>query len=196
VPVGVAIDRYSPRALIVAGAALMFAGQLVLALAPGIGIAVVGRVLVGAGDAMTFLSANRLLASWFSGRTLPMVSQLLGTTGQFGQLLSAIPFSILLQWQGWTTAYLTAASASLLAFVLVLMLVSPPPEPLAVTAPVFAAAARTPLKTLRESLARPGTQLGFWSHFVTQSPVTILTLLWGFPFLSVALGYGPVLAAG
>jgi len=49
---------------------------------------------------------------------------------------------------------------------------------------------------LRTALARPGTQLGFWSHFVTQSSVTMFVLLWGFPFLSVALGYGPAGAAG
>jgi MFS family permease len=48
---------------------------------------------------------------------------------------------------------------------------------------------------LRESLARPGTQLGFWSHFVTQSPGTVLSLLWGFPFISVGLGYGPTTAS-
>jgi MFS family permease len=46
------------------------------------------------------------------------------------------------------------------------------------------------LKQLRDSLSRPGTRLGFWSHFVTQSSGTVFALLWGFPFLSVGLGYG------
>jgi sugar phosphate permease len=48
---------------------------------------------------------------------------------------------------------------------------------------------------LRESLARPGTQLGFWSHFSTQSAGTVFTLLWGVPFLSVGLGYGQASAS-
>jgi len=51
------------------------------------------------------------------------------------------------------------------------------------------------MRLLREALARPGTQLGFWSHFVTQSSGTLFTLLWGFPFLSIGLGYGPTTAA-
>ena len=46
---------------------LMLGGQVALALAPSIGIAITGRILVGAGDAMTFISVIRLLASWFSG---------------------------------------------------------------------------------------------------------------------------------
>jgi MFS family permease len=53
----------------------------------------------------------------------------------------------------------------------------------------------TPLKHLRDALGRPGTRLGFWSHFVTQSSGTVFSLLWGFPFLSVALGYGPANAS-
>jgi MFS family permease len=48
---------------------------------------------------------------------------------------------------------------------------------------------------LRESLRRPGTQLGFWAHFVLGGSVTMFSLLWGFPFLSIALGYGSTGAA-
>jgi MFS family permease len=52
------------------------------------------------------------------------------------------------------------------------------------------------MKRLRDALSRPGTQLGFWSHFVTQSTGTVFTLLWGFPLLTVALGYSPAEASG
>jgi sugar phosphate permease len=48
---------------------------------------------------------------------------------------------------------------------------------------------------LRHAFRRPGTQLGFWSHFVTQSAGTVFSLLWGFPFLVFGLGYDPALAA-
>ena len=189
IPVGVAIDRVGPRFLIVLGAALMLVGQVTLAIAPTLGVALLGRILVGAGDAMTFISAIRLLATWFGGRALPIASQWLGTIGQLGQLLSALPLSILLHSWGWTPAYLSAASLSLVAGVLVVMIVSNSAESAAAAEhePYWASA----MKRLRESLARPGTQLGFWSHFVTQSSVTMLSLLWGFPFFSIALGYGP-----
>ncbi|MBV8711339.1 MAG: MFS transporter, partial [Solirubrobacterales bacterium] len=54
VPVGVMLDRFGSRRLIVAGAGLMGLGQLVLAITHSVAAAVIGRVLVGAGDAMTF----------------------------------------------------------------------------------------------------------------------------------------------
>jgi MFS family permease len=194
IPVGVVLDRVGPRWLILVGAALMAVGQLVLAFSGNLGFAIVGRVLVGAGDAMTFISVSRLIAGWFSGRILPMLSQALGTVGQFGQLLSALPFAYLLHLAGWETAYVSAAALSVLAFVLVLAIVTNSADVNHPTGPITI---RTPpLRILRESLARPGTQLGFWSHYVTQSSATMLTLLWGFPFLSIGLGYGPTAAAG
>ena len=188
IPVGVVLDRHGPRVLIAAGAVLMIAGQTTLALAPSIGVAIVGRILVGAGDAMTFISVSRLLASWFSGRILPLLSQVMGTIGATGQVLSAIPLSIVLHQFGWETAYLSAAAMSVIAFVLVILFVHNAPKGTAVVERPGGWPAA--LRQLRESLARPGTQLGFWSHFVTQSPGTVLALLWGFPFLSVGLGYG------
>lgn len=193
VPVGVMLDRVGPKALIATGAALMVVGQVTLALAPTLGVALVGRILVGAGDAMTFISVIRLNSAWFSGRTLPIVSQLTGTVGAFGQVLSAFPLSIALHSWGWTPAYLSAASLGALVLVLVLVLLRDSPEPGGALRRSQSWSAS--LNQLRESLSRPGTQLGFWSHFVTQSSVNMFALLWGFPFLSIGLGYGPAGAA-
>jgi MFS family permease len=194
IPVGIVLDRVGPRKLILSGALLMSIGQVVLALAPSIGVAIVGRILVGAGDAMMFISVGRLMAGWFSGRILPFLTQAMGTVGQVGQLLSAVPLALLLHTAGWTPAFLSAASLSVLSLILVFAIVHNSPDANLPTGPITI---RSPaLHTLRESLARPGTQLGFWSHFVSQSSATTLTLLWGFPFLSVGLGYGPALAAG
>ena len=193
IPVGVVLDRVGPRKLILTGAALMIAGQLVLAFAPSLAVALIGRILLGAGDAMTFISVQRLIAGWFSGRILPFLTQTMGTVGQLGQLLSALPLSYLLHTAGWTPAYVSAASLSVVAFVIVLAVVKNSPDANLPTGPISIRS--TPLRSLREALGRPGTQLGFWSHFVTQSSATMLSLLWGFPFLSVALGYGPTGAA-
>jgi sugar phosphate permease len=135
----------------------------------------------------------RFLSFWFAGRMLPIVSQLLGTAGQLGQVLSAIPLALALQIWGWLPTYLSAAALSVIALLVVVLLgrARGPSEP-ELTRPTW----RASLGHLRESLARPGTQLGFWSHFVLGGSVTMFSLLWGFPFLSVGLGYGPAGAAG
>src|SRR5690554_243464 len=194
VPVGMLVDRVGAKGLIVTGAALMLAGQLILAVAPGIGLALVGRVLVGAGDALTFISVLRLLSFWFAGWILPQVSQWTGNIGQLGQILSVVPFSWMLHSLGWTPAFAVAGTASAVVLLAVIILVSNSPherEPAEVPTTL-----RHSVALLGEALRRPGTQLGFWSHFITQSPGTVFTLLWGFPFLVGALGYSQALAAG
>jgi sugar phosphate permease len=187
IPVGVLLDRVGPRTLIASGALLMTVGQLTLAVAPTIGIAIVGRLLVGAGDAMTFISVIRLLTSWFSGRILPQISQWTGNIGALGQVLSAIPLSFALHSFGWSPAFISAAALSAIAFVLVLVFVSNGQESALSAGKVTTW--RGAIHQLKESLARPGTQLGFWSHFVSQSSGTVFSLLWGFPFLVEGLGY-------
>jgi len=193
IPVGVMVDRFGPRALMVTGTGLMVVGQLVLAVAPTISLAVVGRILVGAGDAAIFISMIRLISSWFSGRIVPLLSQWMGNIGQLGQVLSAIPLAWLLNVSGWTTAFASAASVAVLAFILLVVFVSDRPgdsieHPRAQTW-------REALAQLRHSFKRPGTQLGFWSHYVTQSSGTVFSLLWGFPFMVYGLGYQPARAA-
>jgi len=181
VPVGLLLDRFGPRRLIVLGATLMAAGQLVLALAVQVPLAVLGRVLVGAGDAMTFISVLRLVAAWLPPGRVPLMTQLTGLIGQIGQILSAFPLVALLHGPGWTTAFLSAAATSVFAGVLVLVVVrdSPSSSPRPHGAPTLAQVSAD----LASAWRHPGTRLGLWTHFTTQFSGTVFALLWGFPFL-------------
>lgn len=194
IPVGVLIDRVGSRWLMTVGTALMIAGQVTVAFAPTIGIAIAGRILVGAGDATVFTSLIRLTSSWFSGKIVPQLSQWIGNIGQLGQVLSAIPFAIILHQAGWTTAFLSAASLSVVALVGIVAVIAD--RPAGSTEGPRPASWSESLRQLRISLQRPGTQLGFWSHFVTQSSGTVFSLMWGFPFMVYGLGIDPTIAAG
>ncbi|THG32952.1 MFS transporter [Naasia lichenicola] len=193
IPVGVLIDRIGPKTLLLSGAALMVIGQLIVGVSTTLPLAIVGRVLVGAGDAATFISVLRLINTWFSGTRVPVLSQWMGALGAFGQILSAIPFAIVLHAQGWEPAFFSAAGLSAFAFVVVLILISDG----AGVAPGAerVASIRASITQLGESLRRPGTQLGFWAHFVTQSSGVVFALFWGFPFMVSGLGLAPALAS-
>ena len=41
-----------------------------------------------------------------------------------------------------------------------------------------------------------GTRLGLWSHFATQFSGMVFALMWGFPFMTLGLGYSPTWPAG
>ena len=86
VPVGVLLDRFGSRAMLLSGLVLMTAGQLLFAFVESFPAAVAGRaVVLGAGDAMVFVSVIRLVSSWFLVRQAPLVTQLTGQVGQLGR---------------------------------------------------------------------------------------------------------------
>jgi MFS family permease len=185
IPVGVSVDRLGPRKLIATGALVMAGGQAMLAVSHQLGLALLARALVGAGDAMTFVSVLRLVNAWFPPRRVPLVTQLTGMIGQTGQLLSAIPLAALLRAHGWTAAFLAIGSLGLLAAALAVITVRDAPGP---PKPVTALGLGAVLGELRAAWRHPGTRLGLWTHFSTQFAGTVFALLWGFPFLVSAEG--------
>ncbi|WP_160666419.1 MFS transporter [Pseudarthrobacter sp. ATCC 49987] len=194
IPVGILVDRFGSRAMIAGGALLMGLGQLQLAFAENIPGGVLGRVLVGAGDAMTFISVIRLIPIWFVPTRVPLLTQLTGMSGQLGQLFSVVPFAMILHLAGWTPAFLTLAAMSALAVVLVLVLLQdrPPGHP----APEPSQGLRATGVSLSRAWRQPGTRLGLWSHFTVQFSGTVFAMTWGYPFLISAQGLdGPTVSA-
>jgi MFS family permease len=177
VPAGVLVDRIGPRRLIAGGAVLVAVGQVVLALAAPFWLAVAGRMLVGAGDAVTFVSVLRLIPAWFPARRVPVYNQLAGILGQLGQVISAIPLAALVVGTGWAPAYLAAGGTSVLVAVLVLAVVRDGPAGEAPPAPAVAGG-------LGAALREPGVRLAFWCHLAAPFPGNVFGLLWGFPFLT------------
>jgi MFS family permease len=189
IPVGVLLDRFGSRRLLAAGGVLMLAGQLVFAFAGDIGTAIAARVLIGVGDAMTFISVLRIVALWFPPRRNPLMVQLTGMVGQLGALSSAVPLVLLLRHAGWTSTFVGAAGLGSLAVVLVLTSLRDRPN-----AEISEISEKREFG-LKSSWAHPGTRLGLWTHFVTQFSGSVFALLWGYPFLTQGEGLAPGTAA-
>jgi MFS family permease len=183
IPVGTILDHVGSRRLIATGALIMGLGQLVLANAHSVELAVLARVMVGAGDAMTFVSIIRLIPVWFPPRLVPMLTQFTGILGQVGQIAAAYPLVALLKGSGWETSFTVAACVAFGACALAFTIVrnAPPGAPV----PPPAATAREVLHRLGHAWREPGTRLGMWTHFVTQFSGMVFALLWGYPFLVV-----------
>jgi MFS family permease len=190
VPVGVVLDRVGSRRMIVAGAVFMAGGQLLMATAGSLPVGLTARVLVGAGDAMTFISVLRLIPAWFPARRAPLVTQLTGLLGQAGQIVAAYPLVAGLHASGWTPTFATAAAVGLLAAVAVAVgLRNAPPG-------VTMVAASGPRAALGAAWREPGTRLGLATHFVTAFSGNMFALFWGYPYLVEAQGLSPAAAGG
>jgi MFS family permease len=189
VPVGLLLDRFGARRMIAAGALTMAAGQLLLALAGGLPLAITARVLVGAGDAFTFISVLSVVTAWFPARRVPLMTQLTGLIGQLGQVLSAVPLAALLHGPGWTSAFVSAAALGVaMAFAVLAVVRDRPPG--AAPAPPAPTPAQV-LDSLVRSWREPGTRLGLWTHMGTQFSGMVFALLWGVPYLVAGQGMAP-----
>ena len=194
VPVGVLLDRYGPRRMIAAGALIMAVGQLLLAIAGDLPTAIAARVLVGSGDALTFISVLRVVTAWFPKRRVPLMTQLSGLIGQFGQILSALPLAALLHTSGWTAAFISAAALGVAVSIAVAVVVRdrPPGAP----QPPPAASPREVIAGLVSSWREPGTRLGLWTHMGTQFSGAVFALIWGVPYLVAGQGFTTSEASG
>jgi len=185
VPVGIFLDRFGPRVLLSVGAVAMGAGQILVAFAPSLQVAIVGRMLVGLGDACTFISMIRMANNWLSGARASRAQQWMATLGQLGQVASAVPFAILLHLSGWESAFATLASVSFVSAAIIWLLAQDAPKHLALVAPNL----RKVVSSLFVNLKKSSTRMAFWTHFSTQSSGTMFALLWGVPFVTRGEGY-------
>lgn len=184
IPAGVLLDRFGSKVMILTGGSLMVIGQVTLAFTEILPLAVAARAVVGLGDAFTFISVLRLVPHWFPLRQIPLVSQLTGLSGQFGQVLTAVPFLGLLAGPGWTTAFTAAAGLGALSLILTAALVRDAPDGTIVDDP--ATDLRAMLRNIKTVWLRPGTRLGFFSHMGTPFSITVFALMWGVPYLTSA----------
>ena len=118
IPVGVLLDRYGSTVLLLAGAVLMTVGQAIMATVSDVGLAILARVLVGAGDACTFTAVMRLLPEWFRPGQVPTLAQITGLVGQAGQLVSVTPLALAVAAFGWMPGFLGVSAVGLLSILL------------------------------------------------------------------------------
>ncbi|WP_311932077.1 MFS transporter [Microbispora sp. H11081] len=180
IPVGVLVDRLGSKRMLLVGAAVMALGQLLFAFSTSLLPAAAGRVLVGCGDAMTFISVIRVVNVWFPPRRNPLIVQLTSIIGQLGAVGAAVPLISSLHAYGWTPTFLWAAGLAVVALAVVAAaLRDRRPE-------------RAPAASgVRAAWAEPGTRLGMWTHAATQSSAAAFTMLWGYPFLVQGHGLSP-----
>ena len=84
-PVGWLTERLGDRRIVLGGFAFMIAGSLIMAAAPGFGVALAGRVMSGAGGVLLVVALPTIIMNRFAGAALSMA---------MGTLLSGYPVGI------------------------------------------------------------------------------------------------------
>lgn len=183
IPAGMALDRFGARRLIIFGSLSTGIGNLIVAVAQELPIAVGGRMIVGFGDAFVFISMIRLINGWLPGARSTRYTQLFANIGQLGQIFAAIPFAFLLGSAGWAPAFGISSGLAFLAAALAIYAIRDEQ-----TAARSIGAKGDAIRQFRENIGDPNTRKAFWVHFTLQSSGSVFILLWGYSFLVKAEG--------
>ncbi|MBO8192411.1 MFS transporter [Streptomyces oryzae] len=194
IPVGLLVDRWGTRRVLLLGILLFTAGQFGFALSSAYGTALAFRALLGCGDAMTFIAVLRLGARWFPARRGPMIAQVAALIGMSGNLVTTLVLARVLETFGWTPTFAGSAAGGLVILLLVLFFLRDHPEghgPPPASRGGNRGHGPGPGYIRRQIGAawrEPGTRAGMWVHFTCQFPGMVFLLLWGMPFLVQAQG--------
>ncbi len=100
-PVGMLVDRFGSKRLLVISAGFCAIGSLLFGYAPNIWFAQVGRFATGFGAAFAFVGALKLAAYWFPPTRLGLLTGLTQALGMLGAVVGDAPMAFSVSSLGW-----------------------------------------------------------------------------------------------
>lgn len=190
IPTGLLVDRFGSRRILTAAVLLLGCGQLLFALATSYPMGLLARGVLGVGDALTWVSILRLVATRFSARQYALVATFSAALGALGGVAATFPLTALLGALGWTWTFLLVGGITAAYAVVTAGVVRDVPGTTS-----RGEDAGEILRKVRSAWAIPGTRLAFWAHFGTMFVPNALSLLWGYPYLVEGVGVPPATAS-
>lgn len=100
-PVGLLLDRYGPKVVATLFMALILCGIALFIYAPNWHVALIGRMLIGAGSAGGLLSTAKVARLWFDDHAYANVLGITVSMGLIGAVYGSWPLRILIDQFGW-----------------------------------------------------------------------------------------------
>ena len=194
-PSGILADWIGPRRLFTAGSLVAGIGSLIFAFAPDVGWLLAGRLLVGLGVAVAFISVLKLIASWYGEHEFSTWVGVLQLLGNFGGMFGAYPLAWAVQHVSWRSVFVVTGIVSVVLAAATWIGVRDSPRH-AGLAPIHPEGGGEPAAGQRggwlEGLARvasnPQTWAGFGMHFGIIGSYLTFSGLWAVPYLTDGLG--------
>jgi MFS family permease len=108
IPTGILSDLWGPRRILTLGALVASLGTFLFALAPGLLLANVGRLLIGGSVAVAFVAMLKLASHWFSPNRFATISGLALFCGVAGAVSAGVPLRFLIDHLDWRPVMLAS----------------------------------------------------------------------------------------
>lgn len=100
-PAGVLLDYYNPRKLMAVAISVCAFGGILFSQAPNLGVAEMGRLLIGCGAAFSAVGTMKLVSIWFAPKKFALMSGLMMTMAMLGAIIAGAPLSFSTGHIGW-----------------------------------------------------------------------------------------------
>lgn len=127
-PIGVILDRYSSRKMILFGMVLCISGTILISVAQNPWFLVLARFLAGSAAAFCLLSILRLGIQWFPAEKMGQVGGIAITIGMLGGAVSQAPLTWLISLEGWRFALRDVAVIGVVFLILIFIFVKDAPK--------------------------------------------------------------------
>ncbi len=121
--VGVALDRYGPKATVSLFFCVGLIGAILCTVAPNFALLIAGQILLGIGSAPAFLAVLLFIAQAYPPNRFTSISGYAMSFGGLGMLATATPLAYVVQTWSWRASFGLLAIASAIALVATLFVV-------------------------------------------------------------------------
>jgi MFS family permease len=109
VPMGMAIDKFGAKRVMLFLSCVGLVGVGSFAFADSFLMAMVGRALIGAGMACALMGTFTFISTWFPSRAFTTISGVIISIGMLGSIGATAPLAFAVDWVGWRKAFLLIA---------------------------------------------------------------------------------------
>jgi MFS family permease len=186
-PLGIALDRFGPRRVLLVCAAMMILGCLAFAAATSSAGLIGARTLMGLGSSSAFMASLAIYAQRFPPDRFATLTGLQYGVGSIGSLFATAPLALAAAAIGWRESFVVVAVVTLMTAILVAFVVKDDAAARSVRRQESIGEAVAGILTV---LRTPSVGRLFLMHLAAYSSFALFVGLWGGPYLSHVYGYG------
>ncbi|KGG81222.1 MFS transporter [Caloranaerobacter azorensis H53214] len=185
IPSGILADTLGARKTVSIGTLLAGIGSIIFGFASNITLAYIGRLIVGLGVSVVFISILKVLSQWFREDEFGRMSGLTSFIGNGGALLAQFPLVVMVTSIGWRLSFAAIGALSLLVAVLAYLIVRNSPEDMGFT-PIIEKTEKKDIslsESIKNVFSNPKTWPGFFAFGGMFGSVIAFVGAWGVPYM-------------
>lgn len=194
-PVGLLLDRFSPRLITGLAVFICALGAFLFAHATSLGLAGISRALIGMGAAFAAVSCFKLATLWFPPHRFALIAGLSMTVAMLGAVGGEGPLSYLVDHFGWRSTMLWVSFPGFILMLLIFAVIRDKEAPAVATEAAKSVDYKMLWQQMKTILHSKQTWLLSWYSGLAFAPVSVFGGLWGVSFLKTAHHLSHVTAA-